>query len=56
MKLYIVIAFEPEDGSWVCQGGPYVACSDTCQGEAACSASEHAHETGHKTRIITVEV
>lgn len=49
MKLYIVIAFEPEDG-------PYVACSDTCQGEAACSASEHAHETGHKTRIITVEV
>jgi len=49
MKLYIVIAFDPEDG-------PYAACSDTCEGEATCSASELTHETGHRTRIIMVEI
>lgn len=49
MKLYIVIAFDPEDG-------PYVATSDTCEGEAACSASELTHETGHKTIIKMVEI
>ena len=49
MKLYIVIAFDPEDG-------PYVATSDTCEGEAGCSASDVTHETGHKTKIVMVEV
>ena len=49
MKLYIVIAFDPDDG-------PYVATSNTCEGEAGCSASDVAHETGHKTKIIMVEV
>jgi len=49
MKLYIVIAFDPKDG-------PYAACSNTCEGEAACSATDHAIETGHRTRIIMVEI
>jgi hypothetical protein len=49
MKLFIVIAIDPEDG-------PYVATSNTCEGEAACSASELTHETGHKTTIKMVEI
>jgi hypothetical protein len=49
MKLYIVIAYDPDDG-------PYAACCNTCEGEAACSASEITHETGFKTKIKMVEV
>ena len=49
MKLFIVIAFDPEDG-------PYVATSNTCEGEAGCSASEVTQETGHKTKIKMIEV